>query len=137
MPREKELNFTPLKKKKKVEKDAYARVTKLGQLVLPQQTLLRIIGTDVNQFFVRLYCDEEKRALGFNFPNKLEQGDTSFKVVKPYKSKNGSAFATIGVKSFVNSIDKPKLPTGKLTIKIHKGSYIVPKIYYIVIPKQS
>lgn len=135
MPKEALFNFIPLHKKKKLCFDTYVKITKTGQLMIPSYTLLTLLGSNEKQFFMKFYYDLEKQALGFSFPEKIQQGDDSVRIVKPHTTKQGYAFAQVSVKTFTKSLKQAELPTDRLLINKYKSGYLGEEIRYVVVPK--
>ncbi len=137
MPREAEFNFVPLNRKKKLEIEKYVNIGKNGTMIIPKHTLNALLGSETKQFFIKLYYDIEKRALGFSFPNKTYPGDDSIRVVKPFQSKQGSIYATVGIRPFVRSLDVAAFPAKRLKINKYKNGYLGVEIYYVIVPKHK
>ena len=138
MVKESKFYFIPLKQQKRIEKQLYVKITSSGNMWIPQNTL-NTIGSDSKSFFMHLYCDQNARALAFKI-SYTYNGETgrknSVRVVTPIKAKSGSTiFATVGVRSFMSSLDNIHLPTPRLTLRKYKDGYLNDELWYIVIPR--
>jgi len=128
-------NFFPLRKKKKIPTELYVKISTPGVLILPSHTLIQLVGSDTQTFWIHLFVDQEKRAVGFFISREFKGKEPSIRLVKPQQIKFGNPFAAISIKTFTNSLEDLYLPTPKLVLKKYKDGLLGPELYYVRVPK--
>lgn len=129
--------FTPLQSKHKIKNDISANITKAGCLFFNKWTLLNL-GIDPNKkFLIHLYEDASKRTIGFKITDELDLAENkklkNIRLVTPFKTKQGSIYAQIGIKPFLNLLTNLHLPCNRMVIKEY-NDILLGKLHYITIP---
>lgn len=131
-------NFIPLKKKKNIPVEAYVKITKIGALWIPMVTVMELTG-DSKPFFLQLYYDQDKRALGFRALKIYSNPDknSAVRYIKINKNKAGYSYCMTSVKSFTKLFSNILLPTPRLKLEKYKTTYLPGEIYYVTIPRKQ
>ena len=125
--------FAPLLRKRKIQQEAFAAISKQGVMSLGKKALLTL-GLDLKTpIYCHLYEDTQRRALGFKFETIQGQLKKGTRVIKPHCYKNTHQL-TISIKPFTDTIQDIILPVSGLSIKKYSDSNMG-ELYYIRIPR--
>ena len=118
------------------DKEPYAKIFSNGLLVINERSF-NALGYELDKTLYSIFCDADKRAIGFKFGNKTDIVKQIEIARKASYGKNMFSFKT-GVKSFLSQIGGAELPTDRLPIKSYTDNDEYTKfgkIFYVTIPK--
>lgn len=148
MPRERKFNFLPLviERGRSSQEEPYIRLQGNGQLVFNRKCLEYLVQGIKKSFFLKLFCDKSKRAVGFQVIKQVDGGElkgSNIRFVTPQVQKQKgveTVMAKVSIAGFVNSLGDVKIPSGKLFIESYKdndGYLSIGDVHYVVLPKKE
>ena len=132
--------FTPLKSKKRIKNEVTVNVTKAGCLFFGKWALMNLGLDPEKSFLIYLYEDAARRTIGFKFSDKIDLDENrilkNVRLVKPFKTKQGSIYAQIGIKPFLAVLTNLYLPCNRIDVKEYKDAALG-QIWYITLPESN